>query len=191
MPTSALPIPPLAVRSRLRARWLAWHGSVLGLGLAAALFASPAVAQAAAQTPANSRQVPTVQAGTPADTPLSEREQATAALVHVGSKTCAMGRSVRIEADAQEPGFFHLSTERQRYRLRPVETSTGAIRLEDRAQGVVWLQLANKSILLNQRQGRRLLDDCANAVQQAVAAAMQRNPGPSLFDVAQRPSTTN
>ena len=97
-----------------------------------------------------------------------------------GVQTCALPIS-------QEPGFFRLSLDRQTYRLRPVETSTGAIRLEDRAQGVVWLQLANKSILLNQRQGRRLLDDCANAVQQAVAAAMQRNPGPSLFDVAQRP----
>ena len=188
MPTNAFDRPTPAVRP-LPLTWrAAWPRAVLGLGLLATLLlsASPALAQEV-QAPASNRQVPTVQAGTPADTPMSEREQATAALVHVGSKTCAMGRSVRIEADAQEPGFFHLSLEQQRYRLRPVETSTGAIRLEDRAQGVVWLQLANKSILLNQRQGRRLLDDCANAVQQAVAAAMQRNPGPSLFDVAQRP----
>jgi len=162
---------------------------VLGLSLLAALLAGGALATAYAQ--GSGRSVPTVQAGTPADTPLSERERATAALVHVGSKSCAQGRSVRIEADAQEPGFFHLSLDRQTYRLRPVETSTGAIRLEDRAQGVVWLQLANKSILLNQRQGRRLLDDCANAVQQAVAAAMQRNPGPSLFDMAKRPPAAN
>jgi len=146
-----------------------------------AASASPVLAQG------SSRQVPTVQAGSAADTPLSERERVTAALVHVGGKSCAQGRSVRIEADLQQPGFFHLNLEQQRYRLRPVETSTGAIRLEDRAQGVVWLQLAHKSILLSQRQGRRLLDDCANAVQQAVAAAMQRNPGPSLFDVVQRP----
>jgi len=185
MPSNALQISLFSASGRPRVRRLSWSWSVLGLGLLATLLASTSPAQA--QAPGSSRQVPTVQAGTPADTPLSERERATAALVHVGSKSCAMGRSVRIEADPQEPGFFHLSLDRQTYRLRPVETSTGAIRLEDRTQGVTWLQLANKSILLNQRQGRRLLDDCANAVQQAVAAAMQRNPGPSLFDVAQRP----
>jgi|GEM_PF-795028 len=191
MSPNAFQPPALAVPSRLRSRAVSRSMSVLvlGLGLIAAALAS--TSQALAQAPGGNRQVPTVQAGTPADTPLSERERATAALVHVGSKSCAMGRSVRIEADAQEPGFFRLSLDRQTYRLRPVETSTGAIRLEDRAQGVVWLQLANKSILLNQRQGRRLLDDCANAVQQAVAAAMLRNPGPGLFDVAQRPPTTN
>lgn len=154
----------------------------------ALVLAALAVGSAQAQAQAGSRAVPTVQAGTPADNPLSERELATAALVHVGSKTCSHGRNVRIEADPRAAGHFVLQSGALRYQLRPVETSTGAIRLEDRAQGAVWIQLANKSMLLGQRPNRRLLDDCSNALQQAVAAAMLRNPGPDLLGIAQRPA---
>ncbi len=134
------------------------------------------------------RQVPTVQAPAPADAPLTEKEQAVAAKVYVGAKACELGKSVRIEPVAEEPGYFHLTMGGQRYRMRPVETTTGAVRLEDRAQGAVWIQLANKSMLMSQRQGRRLADECANAVQRAAAEAMKLNPAPHLLDVAQSPS---
>lgn len=135
-----------------------------------------------------SRPVPTVQAPAPADGPLTERELAEAAKVYVGTKACELGKSVQIEPVADAPGYFHLSMGGQRYRMRPVETTTGAVRLEDRAQGAVWIQLANKSMLMNQRMGRRLADECANAVQRAAAEALRLNPAPHLLDVAQTPS---
>ncbi len=134
------------------------------------------------------RQVITVQAPAPADGPLSDQEQATAAKVYVGFKACELGKSVQIDPVADAPGYFHLTMGGQRYRMRPVETTTGAVRLEDRAQGAVWIQLTHKSMLMSQRQGRRLADACTNAVQQAAAEAMKLNPAPSLLDVAQSPS---
>lgn len=119
--------------------------------------------------------------------PLTERELAVVPLVHVGVKPCELGNTVRIDADEQSPGHFHLTMGAHRFHLRPVHTSTGAVRLEDQAQGAVWIQLPNKSMLMSQKLGRRLADECASPVQRTVAEAMKTNPGPPLLDVAQTP----
>ncbi len=95
-----------------------------------------------------------------------------------------MGVKVSLEADAAQPGYFHLQGKGFRYRMRPVVTSTGAIRLEDAKAGAVWLQLANKSMLMDQKQGRRVADECANPEQMAYAHAMKTNPPPKLFDTS-------
>jgi hypothetical protein len=156
-----------------------------GAALASALCL-PLSAHAQAQ-PA-SRAVPTVQVPAPADTPLTDRELAMAAKVYVGAKSCELGQSVQIDPISDAPGHFQLRMGGQSYRMRPVETTTGAVRLEDRHQGAVWIQLSNKSMLMSQRLGRRLADECANAVQKAAADAMKLNPAPLLLDVAQTPS---
>ena len=64
----------------------------------------------------------------------------------------------------------------------PEPTTTGAVRLEDKSAGMVWLQLANKSMLMDQNKSRRLADECANAEQVAFAENMKTNPPPSLID---------
>lgn len=109
-------------------------------------------------------------------------ELAIAEHVHKGQLPCELGASVRLEADATQPGYFYLHGKGFRYRMHPVATSTGAIRLEDRKAGAVWLQLANKSMLMDQNKGRRLADECVNAEQVAFAENMKTNPPPSLID---------
>jgi hypothetical protein len=64
----------------------------------------------------------------------------------------------------------------------PVATTTGAIRLEDQKAGAVWLQLANKSMLMNQKLGIRLADECMSPAQVAMAEVLKRNPPPSVLD---------
>lgn len=124
-----------------------------------------------------------VAAATPMiEAPLTDNELAVATQVHVGALPCELGKVVRMERDATTPGFFRLHIDQQRYRLRPVESRTGAVRLEDVQQGVVWIQLANKSMLMSQKLGRRLADECAGESQQQVAAALKLNPAPSLLD---------
>ncbi|MFW9594730.1 MAG: hypothetical protein ACMV1D_04465, partial [Macromonas sp.] len=108
--------------------------------------------------------------------PLSEAEQAIAANVHVGELPCELGQKVSLRADPDAPGYFHMSLKGERFHLRPVQSSTGAVRLEDAAQGAVWIQLANKSMLMSQKQGRRLADECASPEQQAAAVALKANP---------------
>ncbi len=140
---------------------------------------------AAAQTSA--RTVPKVTAPAAPVQPLSEAEQAVAATVHVGALPCELGQTVHLQPDQAAPGHFHLHTRTHRFHLRPVLTSTGAVRLEDAAQGAVWIQLSNKSMLMHQKLGRRLADECKSPMQQAVAEHLKHNPVPHLLDVAQAP----
>ncbi len=116
------------------------------------------------------------------DTPMGPDELAIAERVHKGQLPCELGATVRLEADASQPGYFYLHGKGFRYRMHPVVTTTGAIRLEDRKAGAVWLQLANKSMLMDQNKGRRVADECANAEQVAFAENMKTNPPPSLID---------
>lgn len=116
------------------------------------------------------------------DKPMGPDELAIAERVHQGRMPCELGASVRLEADASQPGYFHVHGKGFRYRMHPVSTSTGAIRLEDSKAGAVWLQLANKSMLMDQNKGRRMADECANPEQMAFAEGMKTNPPPVLFD---------
>ena len=120
----------------------------------------------------------------PVDPPLAPQELSIAERVHVGHLPCELGASIRMTADAHTPGYFDLQGKGYKYRMRPVATSTGAIRLEDEKAGAVWLQLANKSMLMDQKNGRRLADECAHPDQVAVANEMKINPPPPLIDVS-------
>jgi hypothetical protein len=120
----------------------------------------------------------------PVEPALSPHEMNIAEKVHVGQLPCELGASVRMSADEKSPGYFNLQGKGYKYRMKPVATSTGAIRLEDEKAGAVWLQLANKSMLMDQKNGRRLADECAHPDQVAFANEMKRNPPPALIDVS-------
>ncbi|WP_332776118.1 hypothetical protein [Polaromonas sp.] len=122
-----------------------------------------------------------------AEAALTPDELAIAERVHVGKLPCELGTSVTLAADAKAPGYFNVDGKNFRYRMFPVATTTGAIRLEDRKAGAVWLQLANKSMLMNQKLGIRLADECMSPAQAAVAEALKANPAPSVLD-APRPA---
>lgn len=121
-------------------------------------------------------------ASQPPAAPPIQPELLIAQQIHVGHLPCELGASVRIEADAAQPGFFNVHAKGLRYRMFPVQTSTGALRLEDKKAGAVWLQLANKSMLMDQKRGRRLADECAHPDQVAYAETMKTHPPPSLID---------
>jgi hypothetical protein len=104
--------------------------------------------------------------------------------VATGSISCELGMHVTVSSNPQAAGRFILELGRERHYMEPVMTSTGAVRLEDVASGAVWLQLANKSMLMNQKLGKRMADACMNAQQSGVAMEMERNPGPGLLDAA-------
>lgn len=112
---------------------------------------------------------------TPAELAIGER-------IYQGKLPCELGAFVILTADAKAPGYFDLQIKSQRYRMFPVITSTGAIRLEDPQAGAVWLQLPNKSMLMSQKLGQRLADDCMGPDQAKVAQMLISNPAPSLFD---------
>ena len=119
---------------------------------------------------------------------LSEEDLAVAQRVFTGKVQCELGADVTVTADEKRPGFFTVSTKNVRYRMHPVESRTGAIRLEDPRAGAMWLQISNKSMLMNQKMGLRLADECQAPAQLAVADEMKKNPPKNLFEGADAPS---
>lgn len=113
---------------------------------------------------------------------LDPTELAIAEQVHTGVLRCDLGASVTLTNDPQSPGYFNVLGKNFRYRMIPVATSTGAIRLEDYKAGAVWLQLPNKSMLMNQKAGQRMADECMSPAQLTVAQAMREKLVPGLLD---------
>jgi hypothetical protein len=114
---------------------------------------------------------------------MGQEELTIAQRVHHGRLPCELGATVQVEPDHAQPGYFNVQGKGFRYRMHPVATSTGAIRLEDKQAGAVWLQLANKSMLMDQKKGQRVADECAHPEQMAFAEQMKTNPPPALIEV--------
>ncbi len=117
-----------------------------------------------------------------AEAALSPEELAIAERVYVGDIPCELGAQVKLAVDPKAPGYFELTGKGFRYRMSPVATSTGAVRLEDKDGGAVWLQIGNKSMLMDQKRGQRLADDCMSPAQITVAESLKKAPARSLLD---------
>ncbi len=102
--------------------------------------------------------------------------------VFVGTIACELGNSVTLTPSTRRPGFFVVQTKGARFSMHPVESRTGAIRLEDPKRGALWLQLGNKSMLMSQKLGQRLADECMSPEQITLADELKKNPRPGLLD---------
>lgn len=102
---------------------------------------------------------------------ISEAQLNVAMRVLTGSAECEFNERVSVTAIDGQPGHFHVGHKGLRYTMVPEETATGAVRLVDRRAGVVWLQIPVKSMLMNSRQGRRMVDACTQAEQRVAVAA--------------------
>jgi hypothetical protein len=112
---------------------------------------------------------------------LTPEELETAKKVYTGDIPCELGQTVHITPH-KRAGFFIVRAGIQRFRMQPVDSRTGAIRLEDPRAGAMWLQLGNKSMLMSQKMGRRLADDCKAPAQVAYGEQLLKHPLPSILD---------
>jgi hypothetical protein len=137
--------------SRIAARSLV----VALIGAACAVSAGSALAAKKVQTP-------------PPPAPLadlSEEQLANAERVLTGVQQCEFKQTVHVESAPEKAGYFHVLFKGKTYVLAPEPTTTGAVRLEDKKAGVVWLQIANKSMLMNAKIGQRMVDECVHPTQ--------------------------
>jgi hypothetical protein len=118
---------------------------------------------------------------TPAELEIAKR-------VYVGDIPCELGAKVVIKARKRE-GYFLVSHGINRFVMHPVESRTGAIRLEDPARGALFLQIANKSMLMNQKEGKRLADECQSPEQAKFAEEMKSRPAINILEPAPAPAT--
>ncbi len=152
---------------------------------AAKSAAKPVANPAANPSPRRAARVKAIEEATPVDddpaVQLTPADLEVAKLVHIGDIPCELGATVHITPHKRE-GFFIVRAGIQRFRMHPVESRTGAIRLEDPVAGAMWLQLGNKSMLMSQKMGKRLADECMNPTQSAMNENLKKNPLPSLLE---------
>ncbi len=152
---------------------------------AGALTGNDAVQQK--QAPIRRSAAKAVEEKTPIDTDtsftLSPEDLEVAKRVYLGTIPCELGASVTITTNEKRPGFFTVAvTKGARFNMHPVGSRTGAIRLEDPRGGAMWLQLGNKSMLMSQKLGQRLADECMSPAQVTYADELKKNPLPGILD---------
>ena len=158
--------------------------------------AKPAAKRTAKKSPAEVRRsaLKAVEEVTPIDddpnVKLTEADLEIAKRVYVGVIACELGASVTITPNEKRPGFFLVQTKGARFSMHPVEARTGAVRLEDPRRGALWIQLGNKSMLMSQKLGTRLADECMSPAQTTLAEELKKNPIPGLLDAPVKAPTS-
>ncbi|SEL66873.1 hypothetical protein SAMN05216359_11385 [Roseateles sp. YR242] len=126
---------------------------------------------APAATKASAKKAPAKPAG-PAPLPEASAEQLAAAQqAYLGHYDCEFKQSVEITANAKHAGYIDVAFLKQVFTMKPVLSSTGALRLEDVAGRTLMVQIANKSMLLDTNAGRRMVDECIHPQQRAAIEA--------------------
>lgn len=96
--------------------------------------------------------------------------------VQIGSFPCSNSLHVNVKRDPENPKAFIVEGQGFSYKMKPVLTKSGAIRLEDSDGGLVWLQVATKSMLMNQKASKRLADACLSPEQVVKAKELGLEP---------------
>ena len=170
-------LPPLAALLQATAG-LALAGLLCSLA-AAATPAKPGAAPAAKAPPkaaakpapkAPAKAAPRVAAEPPLPEATALQIEA-AAMVLYGRYDCDFGQTVDVVTDAKHPGYVSVRLAKQTWVMKPVLSSTGALRIEDVKARMLLLQIANKSMLMDVIAGRRLVDECVHETQRQTMAA--------------------
>ncbi|HEY8707736.1 MAG TPA: hypothetical protein VIM34_07035 [Burkholderiaceae bacterium] len=169
------------------------------LAVAAALALFTAGAAAMAQAPAHKhvpkmhkKAVPAKPAVVAAPAAADAEQVAAATQVYYGAYACEFNETLSVIASPKYPAYVELKHGRADYLMKPVVSSTGAIRLEDVRGEALMVQIANKSMLLNVKTAHRIVDDCVSAKQrELIEAAKTSKPAaalPLISNVASLPA---
>jgi hypothetical protein len=114
--------------------------------------------------------------------------------VYYGNYECEFKQTVDIERNAQYPAYVDVKSGKSRWLMRPVVSTTGAVRLEDVKGETLMVQIASKSMLLNVKTSQRVVDNCVCEEQRQLARAAAAAPaapllleGPAATPVATAP----
>jgi membrane-bound inhibitor of C-type lysozyme len=80
--------------------------------------------------------------------------------IHTGAYTCELGRSIEVKKVAADHSSVVIRHAKKDYTLKAVETSSGALRFENKAQGRAWVVLVGNSMFLDAKRGQRLANAC-------------------------------
>lgn len=139
---------------------VSWASAAL-LGALLALGAGhEARAQAAPAGNAAAKKKPPARRAPPGPPQASPEQVAAAEEVYAGLHQCEFQQTLRVEPNARHPAYFDVQHAKATYLMKPVLSTTGAIRLEDVKGQALLVQIAAKSMLMNVKAGRRIVDEC-------------------------------
>jgi hypothetical protein len=149
--------------------------AVLTLGLAhghAVAQATAPAKPAAKPAPAKAtKPAPKAAAAAAAALPVASADQLAAAeRTHFGNYVCELNQSIDVGMNAKTPGYVDVSFKKKTYTMKPIVSSTGAVRLEEVKGGMLLIQIANKSMMMDSKAGQRVVDGCVHEKQRAAAA---------------------
>jgi hypothetical protein len=113
---------------------------------------------------------------------LSSDRLSIAAKAHTGLLVCENRQTIMLWPDSALPGRFVLKINKKVYRMTPVQSESGAVRLEDEKTGVVWIQTIEKSMLMDSRRSKRVADECQSPAQKTASQQMPASARTDLLE---------
>lgn len=151
-------------------------------------WSADAAAKPAHKAPAAAAKQKTAAAPEIAPEPASAEQISAAERVYYGEYDCDFKQVVQISPSERHPSYVELRFAKNNYLMKPVLSSTGAVRLEDVKGQTLMIQIASKSMLMNVKTGTRLVDACVSATQRvAIESAKTSAAADSSLQFAPRP----
>jgi hypothetical protein len=153
----------------------------LRAALALALMATTTWAAAQTAAPQTQRRPPPPAKGKvePGLPPAPGEQMAAAAMAHFGTYDCEFNEKVNVDMNRKFDGYLDVKHKNRVWIMKPVMSSTGALRLEDVKGRMLMLQIANKSMVMDTQVGQRVVDNCVHEKQRE-AMATRKDSGESI-----------
>ena len=127
------------------------------------------------------KKTPTVEVIVPDATP----DQVKAAeMVYTGRYECEFSQNIDIVQSVKYSAYVDVKDKHGSWLMKPVLSSTGAIRLEDVRGETLMVQIASKSMLLNVKTGHRIVDDCISPKQRELIEAAKAEKAAKAAEAA-------
>jgi hypothetical protein len=80
----------------------------------------------------------------------------------VGPFHCEMNQLLTVSRNTQYDGYIDVEFAKKKYMMKPVRSTTGAVRLEEVSGGMLMVQIPSKSMMMDTKIGQRVVDGCQN-----------------------------
>jgi hypothetical protein len=95
--------------------------------------------------------------------PAADNEQLMAAAVTLyGQFDCEYDQKLTVNKHPAVDGYIEVTLAKRTYLMKPVRSTTGAVRLEEVSGSMLMVQIPSKSMLMDTKMGKRIVDACKN-----------------------------